>query len=133
MELAAMRGALTGTLRLGALPTALPAASLLTTPFCGRHPRVRVSLESLSSREITHLLGEFGLDAALTYVDDEALRNVRALPPVRGALRGDHSGGRGAGRVGDDRLGTGRRTAVVSALAAYAQPADHGRVLRRRR
>ncbi|WP_049579538.1 LysR family transcriptional regulator [Streptomyces sp. SBT349] len=76
-ELSEMRGGLSGTLRLGTIPTALSAASLLTTPFCERHPLARVSLESLSSREIGHRLAEFELDVALTYLDDEELRHVR--------------------------------------------------------
>src|SRR5882757_4973908 len=79
-ELSVLRGGLTGMLRLGVVPTALPAASLLTTPFCVRHPRARVALESLSSVDITHGLAEFELDAAMTYLDDDTLRNVRGLP-----------------------------------------------------
>ncbi|MGW6010051.1 LysR family transcriptional regulator [Streptomyces sp. NPDC055210] len=79
-ELSALGDGLTGTLRLGVVPTALPAASLLTTPFCDRHPRARVSIESLSSVDITHGLAEFELDAAMTYLDDDSLRGVRRLP-----------------------------------------------------
>lgn len=79
-ELSVMRGGLTGTLRLGAIPTALTAASLLTTPFCEQHPLVRVSLETLSSRDITRRLTSFELDIALTYLDDESLRHVRRTP-----------------------------------------------------
>ncbi|MFI1733263.1 LysR family transcriptional regulator [Streptomyces acidicola] len=79
-ELSALRGGLTGTLRLGVVPTALPVASLLTTPFCERHPRAGVSLESLSSAQITHGLAEFELDAAMTYLDDDTLRQVRRFP-----------------------------------------------------
>src|ERR1700754_3432876 len=78
--LSAMRGGVTGTLRLGAIPTALTAPSLLTTPFCERHPRARVSLESLSSQEITHRLGEVELDVAMTYLDDDGLEHVRKTP-----------------------------------------------------
>lgn len=95
-ELSVLRGGLTGTLRLGVVPTALPVASLLTTPFCDRHPRARVALQSLSSADITHGLGEFELDAAMTYLEDDTLRKVRRLPlyeeryvlltPVGGAL-----------------------------------------------
>ncbi|MBL1116484.1 LysR family transcriptional regulator [Streptomyces sp. 110] len=97
-ELSALRGGLTGTLRLGVIPTALPAASLLTTPFCERHPRARVSVESLSSADITHGLTEFELDAAMTYLDDDTLRGVRRqtlyeeryvlLTPLDGPLAG---------------------------------------------
>ncbi|MEV6590092.1 LysR family transcriptional regulator [Streptomyces acidicola] len=79
-ELSALRGGLTGTLRLGVVPTALPVASLLTTPFCERHPRAGVTLESLSSAQITHGLAEFELDAAMTYLDDDTLRHVRRFP-----------------------------------------------------
>ncbi|MFB7500682.1 LysR substrate-binding domain-containing protein [Streptomyces sp. NPDC056161] len=79
-ELSALRGGLTGTLRLGVIPTALPVASLLTTPFCERHPRARVTIESLSSADITHGLTEFELDAAMTYLDDDTLRHVRRHP-----------------------------------------------------
>ncbi|MEV7285609.1 LysR family transcriptional regulator [Streptomyces sp. NPDC093252] len=79
-ELSALRGGLTGTLRLGVVPTALPVASLLTTPFCDRHPRAGVTLESLSSAQIRHGLAEFELDAAMTYLDDDTLRRVRSLP-----------------------------------------------------
>jgi DNA-binding transcriptional LysR family regulator len=79
-DLEAMRGGLTGTLRLGAIPTAMTAASLLTTPFCERHPKARVRMESLSSREINHRLAEFELDVAITYLDDDSLLHVRKTP-----------------------------------------------------
>ncbi|OIJ65378.1 LysR family transcriptional regulator [Streptomyces mangrovisoli] len=68
-ELSALRDGLSGTLRLGVVPTALPVAALLTNPFCERHPRARVSIESLSSSDITQGLTEFELDAAMTYLD----------------------------------------------------------------
>ncbi|MBF8187222.1 LysR family transcriptional regulator [Nonomuraea sp. K274] len=70
-DLSKMRGGLSGTLRMGAIPTALTAASLLTTPFCEQYPHVRVLLTSLSSREISRRLAEFEIDMAMTYLDDE--------------------------------------------------------------
>ncbi|WP_326608106.1 LysR family transcriptional regulator [Streptomyces sp. NBC_01800] len=80
-ELSALRDGLSGTLRLGVVPTALPTAFLLTNPFCERHPRARVSIESLSSAEITHGLAEFELDAAMTYLDDDTRGGgLRRLP-----------------------------------------------------
>jgi DNA-binding transcriptional LysR family regulator len=79
-DLSMMRESLSGTLRMGAIPTALTAASLLTTPFCERHPHARVSLSSLSSREINRQLAEFEIDVAMTYLDDEELGGVRASP-----------------------------------------------------
>ena len=79
-ELSVMRGGLTGTLRLGAIPTAMPVISLLTTPFCERHGNARVTIESLSSRDITQKLAEFELDVAMTYLDDDTLGQVRKTP-----------------------------------------------------
>ena len=82
-ELASMRGGLSGVLRIGAIPTALPMVSLLTTPLAEQHPNVRVSIESLSSRQIVHQLTEFDLDVGLTYIDGEPLGTVRTAPLYR--------------------------------------------------
>lgn len=82
-ELASMRGGLSGVLRIGAIPTALTVAPLLTTPLHAQHPLVRVSLESVSSREIVHRLSEFDLDLGMTYVDGEPLGTVRVVPLYR--------------------------------------------------
>lgn len=82
-ELASMRGGLSGVLRIGAIPTAITLASLLTAPLAERHPRVRVSIESLSSREIVQRLAEFDLDIGMTYVDGEPLGTVRVAPLYR--------------------------------------------------
>jgi DNA-binding transcriptional LysR family regulator len=82
-ELSSMRGGLSGVLRIGAIPTALTAASLLTTPFCLRHPLVQVSLQSLSSREIVQRLAEFDLDIGMTYIDGEPLGSVRTVALYR--------------------------------------------------
>lgn len=82
-ELASMRGGPSGVLRIGAIPTAITLASLLTTPLAEQHPRVRVSIESLSSREIVQRLAEFDLDIGMTYVDGEPLGTVRMVPLYR--------------------------------------------------
>jgi DNA-binding transcriptional LysR family regulator len=81
--LASMRGGLTGTLRIGAVPTALSIASLLTTPLSAEHPLVQYSLESMSSREIVARLNDFDIDVGMTYVDGEPLGRVRVVPLYR--------------------------------------------------
>lgn len=82
-ELASMRGGLSGVLRIGVIPTASTVAPLLTTPFHAEHPLVRVSLVSMSSREIVHRLSGFDLDLGMTYVDGEPLGPVRVVPQYR--------------------------------------------------
>lgn len=82
-ELAAMRGGLSGVLRVGAIPTAVTAVSLLTAPFCARHPAARVRLESASAQEILRRLAEFDLDVGVSYVDGELPAGVRADPLYR--------------------------------------------------
>jgi DNA-binding transcriptional LysR family regulator len=83
-DLHRMAGGLSGTLRIGAIPTALTAAPLLTAPFAEHHSGVRITLESLSSREIVRRLREFELDAGMTYVDGEPFGpGVRTVPLYR--------------------------------------------------
>ncbi len=82
-ELSQIRGGLEGTLRIGAIPTSVPAISLVTSPFCERHPLMHVEVVSLSSREIERRLAAFEIDAGLTYLDNEPLGNVRTVPLYR--------------------------------------------------
>lgn len=78
--LTSMRGGLSGTLRIGAIPTALTVSSLLTTPLHEKHPLVRFHLASMSSREIVTRLNDFDIDVGMTYVDGEPLGRVRVVP-----------------------------------------------------
>jgi DNA-binding transcriptional LysR family regulator len=82
-ELGVMRQGLVGTLRIGGIPVTLPIISLLTTPFTAHHPRVRVSVTSLTSREIQRGLDECSLDVGVTYVDNEPLAHVRHVSLYR--------------------------------------------------
>lgn len=79
-QLSGMRDGLSGTLRIGAIPTALTVASLLAQPLHKDHPKVRLSLTSLTSRQIVHRLSEFELDVGMTYVDGEPLGSVHTIP-----------------------------------------------------
>jgi DNA-binding transcriptional LysR family regulator len=82
-DLVAMRDGLSGRLRLGAIPTALPVISLLTKPLRDRHPAITLSVESATSREIERGLQESELDAGLTYLENEPLHGVRSLALYR--------------------------------------------------
>ncbi len=71
---------LSGRLRLGVIPTALPIVSHLTTPFFARYPRVTITVLSRTSQEIQRGIENFELDAGVTYLDNEPLERVRARP-----------------------------------------------------
>jgi len=78
-DLSAVRGGLEGLLRLGVIPTALPAVAHVTSRFCELHPRMRVAVLSMSSREIERQLEAYEIDAGLTYLDNEPLGAVRSV------------------------------------------------------
>ena len=78
--LAELGQGLTGRLRIGAVPTALPVMSHLIAPFYERYPRVSVTILSLTSDEIVRGIENFELEAGVTYLDNEALPAVRAKP-----------------------------------------------------
>ncbi|ROO84755.1 DNA-binding transcriptional LysR family regulator [Actinocorallia herbida] len=83
-EAHALRHGLTGTVRIGAVPTASTAVSLITTPLCAAHPRATVRVEAdLRAEDIAVRLRDFDLDAALTYLDPETVRRFRTLPLYR--------------------------------------------------
>ena len=74
---------LTGRLRLGAVPTALPAMPLMTSRFRTDHPEVEIDILSMTSRQIEEELGALTIDAAMTYLDNEPLDRVRTMPLYR--------------------------------------------------
>ncbi len=83
LDVRAMHDELTGHMALGVIPSALPFAPLLTTPFRKRYPRVSLTVLSLSSVEIQRDLHNFEIDAGLTYIDNEPLSKVRCIPLYR--------------------------------------------------
>jgi DNA-binding transcriptional LysR family regulator len=52
----------------------------LTTPFREKHPGVTFSILSHTSIEILSLLGNFEIDAGITYLDNEPLGRVTSVP-----------------------------------------------------
>lgn len=82
-DLTRMRGGLTARLRIGAIPTAMPASSLLTEQFCARHPQATVRVEVASSRDIVRRLAEFDVDVGLTYLDSDTTAGLLGTPLYR--------------------------------------------------
>ena len=74
---------LTGALRLGVIPAAMPAVAFLTAHFLASHPAVSVDIQSMTSRAIQQGIEAFEIDSGLTYLDNEPLENVRRVPLYR--------------------------------------------------
>lgn len=79
-EMRAVRHGLTGDLRIGVIPTALPVIADLTTPFTRKHPDLRMAILSRTSAEILAQLEDQLIDVGVTYLDDEAQRRCDCLP-----------------------------------------------------
>ena len=79
-EIKALKHGLTGQLRIAAIPTALAMVAQLTTPYRARHPDVRFTILSRTSIEVLTLLDNLEIDAGITYLDNEPLGRVTAVP-----------------------------------------------------
>ncbi|PWK68513.1 LysR family transcriptional regulator [Aminobacter sp. AP02] len=79
-EMRAARHGLSGRIRIAAVPTALAMVPKLTTPMREKHPGVTFSILSRTSIEILSLLGNFEIDAGITYLDNEPLGRVTSVP-----------------------------------------------------
>ncbi|HTV32576.1 MAG TPA: LysR family transcriptional regulator [Methylocella sp.] len=80
IDLSGLRSGLTGALRLGVIPAAMPVISDLTRRFSATHPAATIEVASLTSRAIQKGLDTFELDAGVTYLDNEPLEHVRLMP-----------------------------------------------------
>ncbi len=83
-DVAVARRGLSGTLRLGVIPTALEAVHDLTRPFLDDHPGVRLRIDSLNSHEILERLADFEIDAGLSYATADNPRD--RLPGFKSLL-----------------------------------------------
>ena len=82
-EIHALKKGLSGHVKIAAVPTALAMVATLTTPLRARHPDVSFTILSRTSIEILALLENLEVDAGLTYLDNEPLGRVRAIPLYR--------------------------------------------------
>ena len=79
-EVRTFKKGLNGHLRIAAIPTALAMVSALTTPYRAKHPNVKFTILSRTSSEVLSMLGNLEVDAGLTYIDNEPLGRLRAVP-----------------------------------------------------
>ena len=79
-EMRAGKDGLSGQIRLGVIPTALTAAAALTAEFSKCHPMVNFVILSRASHEILSMFGSLDLDIGFTYLRNEPLGNMDAVP-----------------------------------------------------
>jgi DNA-binding transcriptional LysR family regulator len=82
-EASRLRGDLSGTLRLGVIPTALPAIAEITTPLLVNHRSVDLELRSLSATDIVAQIEAFVVDAGITYLADHPPSGLRQMEIFR--------------------------------------------------
>jgi DNA-binding transcriptional LysR family regulator len=78
-DAAVAKSSMTGTLRIGAIPTTMTVAAFLTGPCRAAYPNIRFTLSSLSAESIVNQLDQFELDLGLTYLDDHVIDGFEAL------------------------------------------------------
>ena len=82
-EMRVARHGLSGDLRLAVIPTALTVAADLTIRFSRAHPNVRFTIHSRTSIEILAMIDNLQVDAGISYLDNEPLGRVTAVPLYR--------------------------------------------------
>jgi DNA-binding transcriptional LysR family regulator len=75
----AAKSSMSGTLRIGAIPTTMTVAALLTAPCIAAYPNIRYVLSSLTADAIVAQLDQFELDLGLTYLDDNVIEGFEKL------------------------------------------------------
>jgi DNA-binding transcriptional LysR family regulator len=68
-----------GTLRIGAIPTAIPIVARFAAMLQARYPSIMPAVLSLSSSELERGLNDLSIDLALGYTDRMGLRGTRLL------------------------------------------------------
>lgn len=79
-EMRASGKGLSGHIRLAAIPTALAMVQEVTAPFQEKHPDVTISVVSRTSLQVLSLLENLEIDAGITYLENEPLGRVTAVP-----------------------------------------------------
>ena len=79
-EVASMRNALNGKLRMGAMPSMSPILPLLLQMVRERHPGVMVDVQFIGNEAMKTGLNNFSIDVALTYLETADLGRRNTLP-----------------------------------------------------
>ncbi len=77
-EIEAAKGALSGRLIIGVVPTAITYAALNSERLREQHPGLVIEVYSASSSQIRQGLDEFTLDAGITYLEAELPKSLKS-------------------------------------------------------
>lgn len=86
-EVHSLKHGLSGRLTIAVIPTALAMMETLTTPYRARHPDVQFTILSRTSIETLTQLENLEIDAGVTYLENEPLGRVTAVPLYRERYR----------------------------------------------
>ena len=132
-EIDALKQGLAGHLRIAAIPTALAMVSALTTPYRAKHPNVNFTILSRTSIEMLSMLENLEVDAGLTYLDNEPLGRVRAVPLYLEEYRLLTSADSPLGERDKVTWAEVGQDPALPADAGHAEPAHHRQPAARRR
>ncbi len=79
-EIEAAKGALSGRLAIGTVPTALAFVATVPARLRAEHPGLVIQIVSASSSQIRRGLEDFSLDAGITYLDSELPASLTIEP-----------------------------------------------------
>lgn len=70
-------------LRIAAIPSAMPLVAKLTVPLQIRHPNIRFTVLGRTSTVLLNMLRQREIDAGVTYLSNEPIGDVSAIPIYR--------------------------------------------------
>jgi DNA-binding transcriptional LysR family regulator len=79
-DIETLKRGVSGHLRIGVIPTALPFVKTLTLPFHGRYPEVRLSVRAQTSVQILTAMENLELDLGISYIDNESTGRFQTVP-----------------------------------------------------
>ncbi|WP_018634215.1 LysR family transcriptional regulator [Neomegalonema perideroedes] len=82
-DLRGAQGGLTGDLRLGVIPAAMPMVSLISERFARRHPLAGIEIRSMSFQALRRALEIFEIDGGVTYLDEASQEGLQGFPLYR--------------------------------------------------
>ncbi|WP_285294034.1 LysR family transcriptional regulator [Aureimonas altamirensis] len=118
-------GDVTGLMRLGIIPAAMPVCGAFVAALRSLHSAVAVQIHALTSREIDRALAGYEIDVGMTYLDNEPLPDVISATLYRETyIFATPAGGALAGRAA-----IGWAEAVATPLCLLAPDMQNRRIL----